>query len=228
MVLEGIIDNPFYLAAGGLILVLGGVLYMKFFKGDGSGGGTSAIMPGGQKVARKSVFLLRPRDHRFMPVPVDIENARSIVCKKIDKVSRRFYKTGPGWTNPEKRETVFLAIDGLGYVCNINQPDAPHYSLKEVLTDLWTDEFYNKIPKPYKELVESTNYGLTIDVVIPTEEGLPFKSSEDLNEEDRQKMLHELANPEEKPSLVKTLMPILFGFFAGASVVLLINTFRGG
>jgi hypothetical protein len=228
---EEILANPMYLAAGGLAIILIGVLAMKFLSGSGASGVSTKVsfQKSGGKPTGSNVLLLRPRDHRFMSIPVDIENSRVLLCKKIDKIARRFYKAGPGWTNPEARQTMFLGVDGYGYVANIKKPDAQKFTLKETLIELWTKEFYEKVPKPYRDVIETSEYGLIVDVSIPEEsDEMPFKSSESLDEEDRSKMLHELANPEEKVPLRRTLMPILFGFTAGIALVLLIQQFQGG
>lgn len=226
-----ILSNPLYLAAGGLAIILVGVLAMRFMSSGEVGGGNSKISfsKSGGKASGKNILLLRPRDHRFLSVPVDIETARALICKKMEKVSRRFYKSGPGWTNPEAKQTIFIGVDGYGYVTNIRKPDPTKLTLKEALIELWTKEFYEKVPKPYRDVIETSEYGLIVDVTIPDEEeGMPFKSSESLDEEDRAKMLHELANPEEKVPLLRTLMPILFGFFAGMALIMLIQQFQRG
>ena len=218
--LDAIFGNSYFLAA--LIIGLGVLLFAVFnyFKR-----GTSSVI---SKEGNKEVFVLRPRDHRLLPVPVSTETARTLVCKKVENVIRRFVKTGPGWTIINKRKIIFLAIDGYGYICRIKDAIEERLSVREALIEVWGSEFYSKIPPKERDALESTNWGLTVGVTIPAEEDLPFKSSEDLTEEDRQKMLKDLANPDEKVPLVKSLMPIIFGFTLGIALTLVIVSLRGG
>jgi hypothetical protein len=176
---------------------------------------------GGNKGPRKTVCVLKPDDHRYIPAEVELETAKTLKCKKREKIIRRFIKTAAGWADVEARRVMFLGIDGYAYLTQPSEPEEKHLSLKEVLQELFGFEQYEKMSEDKRDIVENTTWGLTVGVTIPEEnDTLPFKSSEDDSEDDRQKMLAQLANPDEKTSITKSLMPILFGFMLGALIVL--------
>lgn len=179
----------------------------------------------GNKGPKRIVCVLRPDDHRYIPADVELETAKTLKCKKREKVIRRFIKTtlGCGWSDVEARRVMFIGIDGYAYLTDPKLPEEQKLSLKECLQELFGYEQYQKMSEDKREIVENTTWGLTVGVRIPDgTETLPYKSSEDDAEDDRSKMLSQLANPDEKVSLSKSLLPILFGFAFGALLVLVL------
>lgn len=127
-------------------------LYFKFIRGSGS--------------LKREVMLLRPNDGRFATLPIIKETDEGLYCKKMDGISYRFYKTGPGWT---ERIVRFLGVEGTPLISYIKAGDIKiTTTVSEFLRFKWGEGPYDKLPPALKKpLEEGTGLIVNVNPIIP-------------------------------------------------------------
>jgi len=180
---------------------------------------------------RKSVSLLRLRDHRGVNLSVKKETDLGITCNKKDKVNYHFIKVGQSFVFHEflSNVTRFFGIEGTVYVPVIDGGQSVHEALSNYLQFLWGREFYEALPAEQKRKIENDKVGITIEVPRPIKntlkdsEGkeLPPFAATDVNDELDSEALRNLFYDEDeaKKSLTSTIYNAIIWFALGALLV---------
>ena len=185
------------------------------------GGGVLAYMMASKKKnsTKKSVLLLRPRDHRGDIIPVEKETVFGLSCKKTNGVNYNFFKYGPSWNF--KDGIRFLAVEGSVYTARVSaMGEEIRETLANTLKMLWGEETYMKLPKQIRAKVEDGTVGVIVKPTpINEEEGIIPMSQDDLLNEEDAEMLKRLTEGEKIGTTAKDMlfvgMAVICGVFAG-------------
>jgi hypothetical protein len=166
-VVEFFLSNPLYIVEAVIIIAVGIYLvYGQLKKGDSPilqsapVAQVSSFMPVGG-VGKKKVIVLQTRDHRAYELPITREKELSIECPKKDDYTRRYYKSGAGFTLPNGN-ALFFALEGNAYTAVLKNDKNVTMRFPEALRSLWGDKVYDDMPPELRDPIEKHKFGVTI------------------------------------------------------------------
>jgi len=180
---------------------------------------------------RKSVSLLRTRDHRGLNLGVKKETDLGISCNKRDKVNYHFIKAGQSFVFHEflSNVTRFFAIEGTVYIPLIEGGQSVHEALSNYLQFLWGREFYEALPPEQKRKIENDRIGITIEVPRAKKDDLkdsenkvlPHFTATDVNDELDSEAMRNLFLDEDtqKSNLTHSIYTAVIWFCIGGLLV---------
>jgi len=168
--------------------------------------------PFNPSLKRKEILLLRPLDFRGETLPVGTETDKGLYCKKINGVSKLFFKFGPAWTFPHMIR--FLGVEGTPITAH---PTIEGIKIKvsDFLKEVWPPGTYEKMPEELRNPIE-TDYGVIcgLKATMPDENlDLGSLDVDALLRESDAAQMKDFGESTPKKNFVKDNLPILvFGF----------------
>lgn len=205
--------NPF-VGAGAVILisVIGIVIYLKqkgilFVSGS-----------------RKMVLLLRNRDKRFREIPIVNESDLSLQSVKSKGITRYFVKTGASWSDEKRQRTIFLALEGFCHTLYLNGTASAKFTLKQALIAVCGPSIFEKMPKDFKEKIESATFDITVEPLDPPKNlSGDYVSSEQRHTESDHEMVDYYAKKMREQKKTDWLILLLSAGFGGLVILLAAN-----
>jgi hypothetical protein len=156
----------------------------------GGGGGLSLGGGGGSGKSKKYVLLLRNKDRRFKHIKIIDEHDEALEApKEKNGVTRFFIKKGPGWTDEDRPQTMFLGFNAYAYTLIINKVPEKVLKLAEAVRIVLGKEVYDVITPDLRDKLEKAEFGINVEPDDPTTTGATLTGNETRHTVSDEKMI---------------------------------------